>query len=275
MKKISDKINNIINKININFLKGAFMKLEIKNLSKKFGKKEVLKNIDYTFDQGVVYALLGRNGAGKTTLFSLISEQIKKDSGNIYIIDENEKKELDFRDVFFMVAEPDLPKFLTGREFIKFFVEANKEIIKDFKSVEEYFSLVDFDMEDADRLIQDYSTGMKNKLQMLMFLILKPKVILMDEPLTSLDVVVQLEMKKIIRDIHKDHIIIFSTHILQLAKDICDDIVLLHDKNLQKVDKKVSEDKDFEDKIIKLLTSKNVENIDINLDDENLGDKYE
>ncbi|MFR7353928.1 hypothetical protein [Anaerococcus obesiensis] len=134
---------------------------------------------------------------------------------------------------------------------------------------------MDFDMEDADRLIQDYSTGMKNKLQMLMFLILKPKVILMDEPLTSLDVVVQLEMKKIIRDIHKDHIIIFSTHILQLAKDICDDIVLLHDKNLQKVDKKVSEDKDFEDKIIKLLTSKNIENIEINIDDENLGDKDE
>ncbi len=76
------------------------MKLEIKNLSKTFGKKEVLKNIDYTFDQGVVYALLGRNGAGKTTLFSLISEQIKKDSGNIFLLDENGKKELDFRDVF-------------------------------------------------------------------------------------------------------------------------------------------------------------------------------
>ena len=62
---------------------------------------------------------------------------------------------------------------------------------------------------------------------------------------------------------------------MQLAKDICDDIVLLHDKNLQKVDKMVSKDKDFEDKIIRLLTSKNVENIEINLDDENLGEKYE
>ena len=251
------------------------MKLEIKNLSKKFGKKEVLKNIDYTFDQGIVYALLGRNGAGKTTLFSLISEQIKKDSGDIYLLDENGRRKLDFRDVFFMVAEPDLPKFLTGYEFIKFFLEANKENIKNEKSIEEYFSLVDFDMEDSDRLIQDYSTGMKNKLQMLMFLILRPKVILMDEPLTSLDVVVQLEMKKIIRDIHKDHIIIFSTHILQLAKDICDDIVLIHDKNLQKVDKIISKDKDFEDKIIKLLTSKNNENIEIDLEDENLCDHDE
>lgn len=166
-----------------------------------------------------------------------------------------------------MVAEPELPKFLTGREFIKFFIEANEERIKDKKSIEEYFDLVDFDLDDADRLIQGYSTGMKNKLQMLMFLILRPKVILMDEPLTSLDVVVQLEMKKIIRKIHKDHIMIFSTHILQLAKDICDDIVLLHDKKLEKVDEAIREDKDFEEKIIHLLSLKN-ENIDLGASDE-------
>lgn len=233
------------------------MKLEIENLSKKFGKNEVLKDLNYTFDQGRVYALLGRNGAGKTTLFSLISQALKKDSGKVYLYDENGKNEISFKDVFFMVAEPELPKFLTGREFIKFFIEANDRRIKDKKSIEEYFDLVDFDLDDADRLIQGYSTGMKNKLQMLMFLILRPKVILMDEPLTSLDVVVQLEMKKIIRKIHKDHIMIFSTHILQLAKDICDDIVLLHNKKLEKVDEAIRKDKDFEEKIIHLLSSKN------------------
>lgn len=243
------------------------MKLEIENLSKSFGKNEILKNVNYCFDQGRVYALLGRNGAGKTTLFSLISQALKKDSGKVYLYDENGKNEISFKDVFFMVAEPELPKFLTGREFIKFFIEANEERIKDKKSIEEYFDLVDFDLYDADRLIQGYSTGMKNKLQMLMFLILRPKVILMDEPLTSLDVVVQLEMKKIIRKIHKDHIMIFSTHILQLAKDICDDIVLLHDKKLEKVDEAIREDKDFEEKIIRLLSLKN-ENIDLGASDE-------
>lgn len=243
------------------------MKLEIENLSKSFGKNEILKNVNYCFDQGRVYALLGRNGAGKTTLFSLISQALKKDSGKVYLYDENGKNEISFKDVFFMVAEPELPKFLTGREFIKFFIEANEERIKDKKSIEEYFDLVDFDLDDADRLIQGYSTGMKNKLQMLMFLILRPKVILMDEPLTSLDVVVQLEMKKIIRKIHKDHIMIFSTHILQLAKDICDDIVLLHDKKLEKVDEAIREDKDFEEKIIRLLSLKN-ENIDLGASDE-------
>ena len=75
----------------------------------------------------------------------------------------------------------------------------------------------------------------------------------MDEPLTSLDVVVSLQMKKIIREIHKDHIMIFSTHILQLAKDICDKIVLLSEKKLSGLDDSYLADPDFEDKLISIL----------------------
>lgn len=230
------------------------MKLIIENLSKSFGKKEVLNNASFTFEKGIIYALLGRNGSGKTTLFRLITDGLDKDGGEVFLEENGIKRKLEFKDIFFMVAEPELPKFLTGYEFIKFFIEANKENIKSSKSIEEYFALVDFDIEDSHRLIQGYSTGMKNKIQMLMFLILRPRVILMDEPLTSLDVVVQLEMKKIIREIHADHIIIFSTHILQLAKDICDEIVLLSDKKLQKVEENLIKNPDFEDKIISLLS---------------------
>lgn len=230
------------------------MKLIIENLSKSFGKKEVLNNASFTFEKGIIYALLGRNGSGKTTLFRLITDGLDKDSGEVFLEENGIKRKLEFKDIFFMVAEPELPKFLTGYEFIKFFIEANKENIKSSKSIEEYFALVDFDIEDSHRLIQGYSTGMKNKIQMMMFLILRPRVILMDEPLTSLDVVIQLEMKKIIREIHADHIIIFSTHILQLAKDICDEIVLLSDKKLQKVEENLINNPDFEDKIIDLLS---------------------
>lgn len=238
------------------------MRLIIENLSKAFGKKEVLAGASFTFEKGIIYALLGRNGSGKTTLFRLITDGLDKDGGEVFLEENGIKRKLEFKDIFFMVAEPELPKFLTGYEFIKFFIEANKENIKSSKSIEEYFALVDFDMEDSHRLIQGYSTGMKNKIQMLMFLILRPRVILMDEPLTSLDVVVQLEMKKIIREIHADHIIIFSTHILQLAKDICDEIVLLSDKKLQKVEENLIKNPDFEDKIITLLSGEG-ENIKI------------
>jgi len=94
---------------------------------------------------------------------------------------------------------------------------------------------------------------MRNKLQMMMFLILKPKVILMDEPLNSLDVVVQKEMKNLIKYIKNDHIIIFSTHILDLAKDISDEIVLLHKGQIEEVDREIKNNPDFEEKIIDLL----------------------
>ncbi|BFL71689.1 ATP-binding cassette domain-containing protein [Anaerococcus nagyae] len=229
------------------------MRLVIENLSKKFEEKSVLMDLSAKFDQGIIYALLGRNGAGKTTLFSLISKELKKDSGEIYLLEDDEKMDINLKDVFFMLAEPELPRFLTAREFINFFIDVNKERINDNLDPNYYFDLVRFDEEDKDRLIQGYSTGMRNKLQMMMFLILKPKVILMDEPLNSLDVVVQKEMKNLIKYIKNDHIIIFSTHILDLAKDISDEIVLLHKGQIEEVDREIKNNPDFEEKIIDLL----------------------
>lgn len=229
------------------------MQLVIEDLSKKFEEKSVLNELDARFDQGIIYALLGRNGAGKTTLFSLIAKELKKDSGEVYLLENGEKINLESKDVFFMLAEPELPRFLTAREFIKFFIDVNKERIADLHDTDYYFDLVKFDEEDKDRLIQGYSTGMRNKIQMMMFLILKPRVILMDEPLNSLDVVVQKEMKDLIKSIKHDHIIIFSTHILDLAKDISDEIVLLHKGQIEEVDREIKNNPDFEDRIISLL----------------------
>ena len=94
---------------------------------------------------------------------------------------------------------------------------------------------------------------MKNKIQMLLFMISRPPVILLDEPLTSLDVVVALEIKNLLKKIKKDHIIIFSTHILQLATDLCDEIVVLNKGELEGVDSSIIHDKDFEERIMEIL----------------------
>ena len=64
------------------------MKLEISNLSKSYGKKEVLKEIDFTFESGKIYGLLGRNGAGKTTFFNCLNEDVEVDEGKFYLEDE-------------------------------------------------------------------------------------------------------------------------------------------------------------------------------------------
>ena len=95
--------------------------------------------------------------------------------------------------------------------------------------------------------------GMKNKVQMLCFLIGRPPVILLDEPLTSFDVVAALEMKNLLREMKDDHIIIFSTHILQLAADLCDEIVILNHGQLESVDPALIHTPEFESRIIDIL----------------------
>ena len=104
---------------------------------------------------------------------------------------------------------------------------------------------------------------MKNKVQMLCFMIARPPVILLDEPLTSFDVVVALEIKQLIREISAEHIIIFSTHILQLATDLCDEIVILSDGTLEQLDHAMLESGNFEAQIIEKLKDEDAHEYDV------------
>lgn len=229
------------------------MKLLIKNLKKSFEEKNVLKDINFEFKEGKIYGLLGRNGAGKTTLFNCLNEDIEIDSGE-FLIEENQvARNLISSDIGYVLSVPIVPEFLTGREFLKFFIDINRDRIDDLKSIDEYFDLMRIDKEDRDRLMRDYSHGMKNKLQMLVNIIANPKVLLLDEPLTSFDIVVAEEMKQILREIKKDHIIVFSTHIMELALDLCDEMVVLNNGILEEVEKNDLNNEKFKDKIIALL----------------------
>ena len=227
------------------------MKLIIENLKKSYEKNLVLDEIDYEFESGKIYGLLGRNGAGKTTLFNCINEDISVDNGEIYLDSEYGKNVINTNDIGYVVSTPVVPEFLTGREFLKFYLDINPD--KNLKTIDEYFDMVQIDKKDQDKLLRDYSHGMKNKMQILINIIANPKVILLDEPLTSLDIVVQEEMKTLFRSLKKDHIIIFSTHILELALDLCDDIVLLNNKKLSSIEKDEINTKNYKEKIIKAL----------------------
>lgn len=229
------------------------MKLEIRNLCKSYGKKEVLKEIDFDFESGKIYGLLGRNGAGKTTFFNCLNEDVLVDDGKFYLEDQYGRGYLKTSDIGYVISTPVVPEFLTGREFLEFFVEINEDKITDKKSIDEYFELVKIDKESQNKLLKDYSHGMKNKMQMLINIISNPKVILLDEPLTSLDIVVQEDMKNLLKGLKKDHIIIFSTHILELAMDLCDEIVILNKKTLETVEKNDLNTKKYKDKIINCL----------------------
>lgn len=228
------------------------MQMTLEGIKKSFGTKNVLTDIQGTFEQGKIYGLLGRNGSGKTTLFNCLSGELISDGGSAVISENGACRALTDTDIGYVFATPILPEFLTGYEFLKFIMDINKTPVQD-KSIDDYFDLVKIDVQDRNRLIKGYSHGMKNKLQMLCYIITKPPVLLLDEPLTSFDVVVALEMKKLLRDIKQDHVIIFSTHILQLAIDLCDEIVILHQGKLEAVDSSMIHSPEFEDRIFEIL----------------------
>ena len=229
------------------------MKLVVKNLKKNFGKKEVLKDIYFEFEKGKIYGLLGRNGAGKTTFFNCLNEDIEVDAGEFYIEDNDQKRKMEAEDIGYVLSTPNVPEFLTAREFLKFFIDINKNRIKSEKTIDEYFDFMKIEQEDRDKLLKDYSHGTKNKMQMLVNIIANPSVLLLDEPLTSFDVVVAEEMKQMLREIKKEHIIIFSTHIMELALDLCDEIVILNKGILEEIDKENIDNEHLKNKIIEAL----------------------
>ena len=229
------------------------MEFVIEKLTKHFEKKEVLKDISFRFEAGKIYGLLGRNGAGKTTLFNCLNRDLTADSGTYYFCEEGQNRPLTPEDIGYVLSTPTVPEFLTGREFLKFFIDINRNAIGTPQPPDRYFDWMHIAPDDRDRLMKDYSHGMKNKMQMLVNLIAQPKLMLLDEPLTSLDVVVAEEMKEILRNMKPNRITIFSTHLLDLALDLCDEIVLLSHGVLERVDKSNLDSSEFRSRIIEAL----------------------
>lgn len=229
------------------------MKLIVKDLKKEFETKEVLKGASFIFEEGKIYGLLGRNGAGKTTFFNCLNEDIESDGGSYQIEEDGVLRDITGDDIGYVISTPAVPEFLTAREFLKFFIDINSEKIQGLKTIDEYLDFMMIEPEDRDKLLKDYSHGMKNKMQMLVNFIANPTILLLDEPLTSFDVVVADEMKQLLRQIKHDHIIIFSTHIMELALDLCDEIVILNNGLLREIPKNSLDNTEFKDKIIETL----------------------
>ncbi|MBP1041609.1 ABC transporter ATP-binding protein [Vagococcus sp. BWB3-3] len=241
------------------------MKLVLETVTKKFDQKAIIEGASFEFEKGKIYGLLGRNGAGKTTLFNCISRNLQLDNGQIAIEEGDQRDDnYDNTSVGFVYATPHLPGFMTGYEFVKFFVDVNKERLAVIEDPQVYLARAGIESKDQHRLLKDYSHGMQNKVQMLVTMLVKSPVLLLDEPLTSFDVVVAHEMKELIIS-QKDHsVVIFSTHILQLAQDLCDEIVLLHEGKLTGIPSERIHDADFEEEVVKLLSTSHAENNTLN-----------
>ena len=225
-------------------------RLLIGHLRKAYGQQTVLAGASMIFEEGRIYSILGRNGAGKTTLFNCIHGDLPYEAGEIALLDGEAAHPLQFEEVGMVSASPVLPDYLTGYEFIHFFLKLHG---RTERSVEEWLQLVRIEPADYFKLIKSYSYGMKNKLQLLCCLIRKPKVILLDEPLSSFDILVSHDIKELLISMKSEHIILMSTHILQLARDVSDDIVLLRDGQLSYLDAADMQDEQFEAAVIEAL----------------------
>lgn len=227
------------------------MQLHIKEIQKSFDKQPVLRGATFTFEDNQIYGILGRNGAGKTTLFNILYDEIDADGGHVWVEKDGATREIAPQDVAMVFADNYLPEFLTGFEFIQFFIEVRGH--ETSLSADEYLDLVGINEQDRHRLIKGYSSGMQSKLSLLTMFIAQPPIILLDEPLTAVDVVSGIEIKKLLLTLKPGRIILLSTHILQLAEDLCDKIVLLRHGQLSVLEDFGSEEA-FEAQIVKALS---------------------
>ncbi len=202
------------------------MILELSDISKRYGKKEALRNVNARLETGI-YGLLGPNGAGKSTLMNIVTGLLKQNSGTVsYEGRDIESLGKDYRKILgYLPQDPGLYPFYTGRQLLSYFAK-----LKDIKSPEsrinELLELVHLS-DDADRKVGEYSGGMKKRIGIATALLNKPSLLVMDEPTAGLDPKERIRFRSIISKIKYESIIIISTHIVSDVEHIADNIILM------------------------------------------------
>lgn len=205
--------------------------LELKNISKKYGKYTAVNNINLEVQKGEIFSFLGVNGAGKTTTLKMIVGLLQPSSGTI-VVDGLELQKNIIRAKKITGYIPDRPHLydgLTGREFLNFISSLYElDSARSFKLSEELlekYLLSDW----AGELIESYSHGMKQRLAMCAALLPEPKLLVVDEPMVGLDPHGAKLLKDSFREYARAGMTIFlSTHSLGVAEELSDRISLLH-----------------------------------------------
>lgn len=220
--------------------------IEIENLTKIFKKgekKEVIavNNASFTVNDGEVFGLLGPNGAGKTTTLRMISTILKPTSGTAMIEGYNVTKEPDKvrKSVGFLTGETKLYDRLTARETLFYFGRLYN--IPDGKNkgrIEEIASMLE--LKDAlNKRVSTLSDGMKQKVSIGRATIHNPKVLVLDEPLTGLDILARRSITDFIKSSKEQgKSVIFSTHVMTEAEEMCDRVAIIYKGKILDIGKK-------------------------------------
>lgn len=204
--------------------------IRTEGLCKYFGDKRALQDLDLNVPEGVIFGYLGPNGAGKTTTIRILLNLAKPTRGTAYVLGEDIRKSRRYlKKVGFLPDVPNFYNFFTAREFLSFMADIS-EIENPKGRIEEILELVGLKNEKGK--IGGYSRGMKQRLGLAQALLPDPKLIILDEPTSSLDPQGRKEILDLIRSFKGDKTVFFSTHILSDAERICDRIAILKEGRL-------------------------------------------
>lgn len=203
--------------------------IEVRNLTKVYGKKKAVDDLSFTIEDGEIFGFLGPNGAGKSTTMNIITGCLSATEGTV-VIDGNDIFEEAYKakkNVGYLPEQPPLYMDMTVVEYLRFVAEAKKvkknKLPEEVDRVMKKTSILDV----HNRLIKTLSKGYKQRVGIAQALIGNPKVIILDEPTVGLDPRQILEIRDLIRNLGKEHTVILSSHILQEVNSVCDKIMII------------------------------------------------
>ena len=209
--------------------------LEVTNLSKSFGKRKILDNINLDIYEGEIVGLIGPNGAGKTTLIKTILNLYMYDKGNVKICGYDTKKDLvnSLSKIGCIIENPDMYDNISGRKNLRITEILNTEDTKEY--TEEVIKLVKLEDRINDK-VKTYSLGMKQRLGIANALLKKPKLLILDEPTNGLDPIGIKELREMLKKISNEQnmSILISSHILAEVENVCDKIIIINNGKILK-----------------------------------------
>lgn len=207
--------------------------LEVTDVKKRLGKREIIKGITFSVEEGEVFGFIGPNGAGKTTTIRMLVGLISQNSGEIKIMghDIHKEREKALSYVGAVVENPELYKYLSGWENLMQIARI-RNIDKEY--VQQIVDLVELKGRINDK-VKKYSLGMKQRLGLAASLISKPKLLILDEPTNGLDPTGIMDFREIVRKAAKGTgtAVFISSHILSEIEQVCDKVAFINDGVIQ------------------------------------------
>ena len=210
--------------------------LELKNVSKSFGKRKIIDNISLKVNSGEIFGFLGPNGSGKTTNIKMILRLIESDEREIKVngFDNRKQFEQAMECIGAIVENPDMYKYMSGIDNLKLHARIRNI---DEKRINEVLEMVGLKDRAKDK-VGKYSLGMKQRLGLALTLLHNPKVLILDEPTNGLDPAGIKQLRDILKKIsHEENVAVFvSSHILTEMQQMCDRVGVLDNGKIVKIE---------------------------------------